>query len=118
MKPQTRRCSKCGELLIQTETKWVHILNKFGCRNEPERFIRKEDAPLFLNVKADKETKKFLEDIMQETPAPLPPRRSWYFGGPDFNLVFVRTEGKRFLDVYNKDEWAKILAKEIKGDKE
>ena len=110
MNPKIRRCPKCGQTLIQTKTKWEHILNKYNCLYESERFIKPENAPLFLRVETkDKEDKKFLVSIMQE---PVKPRRSWFFGGPDLSIVFVRTEGKKYLDVYNKEQWTAILAKE------
>ena len=115
MRPQTRKCPKCGGTLFQTARQWKHTTNLYNCKYVAERFIKPDTSqPLFLNLEVRKpKDKKFLEDIMQEPIEPIVPRRSWYYGGPDLSLVFVRTEGKKHLEVFTKEQWAKILAKEV-----
>jgi len=111
-----RKCPKCGGTLFQTDTEWKHTLST-SCKYSSPRFIGKpENSPLLLRLETKgKDTKKFLEDIMQEPEEPketTKPGRSWYFGGEDMNLVFVRTDGRR-LEVYTKEQWAEMLAKEM-----
>ena len=109
MRPKILRCNECGGNMYQGKTEYKCI----NCGHTKPRFIRPDTtSPLFLMVKTknDKD-KKFLEDIMQE---PVEPHRSWFFSQMDTTTVFVRTQGKRHLDVYKIDEWCEILAKEIR----
>lgn len=121
MRPELRRCPKCGLPLVKYPTEWRHTSEALGCDYRQERFIKPETShPLFLavGVKAkDKETRKFLEDIMQE---PVTEEKHDEWKELIEGVVFTKTRINgivKILKVEDFREHCERLIKEMK-DKE
>jgi hypothetical protein len=110
---RVRRCPKCGGLLHLSNGTWQHE-DKNKCNYERQVFVKLQPNMLFLTVEAkDEKTKKFLEDIMQESP-----KRNIFKEIKDNGVVFIKERlpdgSVKVLDVTTVGRLCEQLAKEIR----